>query len=291
MEPLIRKIDGTFEPFAPEKLIYSLKRVGASPAVAADIVAGIEKNLRDGMSTSEIYEHARQMLKKHSDAPTAARYSLRRAVLDLGPSGYPFENLLGEIFRQKKYDVEVGQTLKGQCVEHEVDVVAKKGKELVLVEAKFHNAQGFKTDVKVALYIHARFLDLQAKNFDGLCPAGGSCESWLVTNTKFTENAIRYGKCVGIRMIGWGYPSRGNVQDLIEESGLHPLSCLTSLSGREKEALYNQGIVLCKNVTDNPNILESAGVTGTKVDRVLAEANRLCVVPMQTVHTVDTEEV
>lgn len=291
MEPLVRKIDGTFEPFAPEKLIHSLERVGAQPALAADIVKQVEQELRDGMSTTEIYAHARRMLKQHSEAPVAARYSLRRAVLDLGPSGYPFENLLGEIFKKKGYDVDVGRTLEGHCVEHEVDVVAKNGKELILVEAKFHNAQGFKTDVKVALYIHARFLDLQAKNFDGLCPAGGSCQSWLVTNTKFTENAIRYGKCVGIRMVGWGYPSKGNVQDLIEESGLHPLSCLTSLSGREKESLYNQGIVLCRNVTDNPNILESAGVTGKKVDQVLAEANRLCVVPMQTFERSETEEV
>lgn len=281
MEPLIRKIDGTFEPYAPEKLIHSLQRAGASPSLAADIAQQIETELRDGITTSEIYHHARQMLKKHSDSPVAARYSLRRAVLDLGPSGYPFESLLGEIFKQKKYEVDVGRTLQGQCVDHEVDVVARNGTELILVEAKFHNAQGFKTDVKVALYIYARFLDLKAKNFDGLCPAGGTCASWLVTNTKFTENAIRYGKCVGIHMIGWGYPSQGNVQDLIEESGLHPLSCLTSLSGREKESLYNQGVVLCRAVADNPNILESVGVTGRKVEDVLAEANRLCVVPPQ----------
>ncbi len=281
MEPLIRKIDGTFEPFAPQKLVSSLVRSGAASDTAETIVSQIEKQLRDGMTTSEIYQHARRLLKKHSDAPVAARYSLRRAVLDLGPSGFPFEKLLGEIFKQKGYQVKVGETLKGHCVTHEVDVVAKNDKELILVEAKFHNAQGFKTDVKVALYIHARFLDLQARDFSGLCPKGGTCQSWLVTNTKFTENAIRYGKCVDIRMIGWGYPSKGNMQDLIEESGLHPLSCLTSLTGKEKAILYERGVVLCKTVTENPNILEVAGISGKKVDTVLAEANRLCALPLE----------
>lgn len=277
METLIRKLDGSFEPFDPHKLVGSLSRAGATPEVAAEILSRVEKEIKEGMTTSQIYRHARRLLKRHAGATTAARYSLRRAVLDLGPSGYPFESLLGEIFNQKGYKVKVGQVLNGKCVDHEVDVVAKNDKELVLVEAKFHNAQGFKTDVKVALYIHARFLDLQAQNFDGLCPPGGTCSSWLVTNTKFTENAIRYGKCVGIRMIGWGYPARGNVQDLIEEAGLHPLSCLTTLSAKEKDGLYQQGVVLCKSITENPNVLESVGVTGKKVDNVLAEANHLCI--------------
>ena len=283
-ELLIRKLDGTIEPFDPSKLTSSLQNAGATPEAAQTILSHIENELKEGVTTSHIYRHARRLLKKHSGAPVAARYSLRRAVLELGPSGYPFETLLGEIFKQKGYDVKVGETLDGKCVTHEVDVVAKNDKELILVEAKFHNAPGFKTDVKVALYIHARFLDLQAQNFDNLCPAGGTAQSWLVTNTKFTENAIRYGKCVGITMIGWGYPSKGNVQDLIEEAGLHPLSCLTTLSAKEKETLYQNGVVLCRGVVDNPNVLELAGITGNKVATILNEAHKLCV-PYSTATT------
>lgn len=277
MTHLVKKLDGELEPFDSSKLVRSLKNAGASDAQASDILSRIETDLRDGMTTSHIYRHARRLLKKHSGAPVAARYSLRRAVLELGPSGFPFETLLGEVFKKKGYEVRVGDIMKGKCVEHEMDVIAKNDKELVLVEAKFHNAQGFKTDVKVALYIHARFLDLQAGGFEGLVPAGGVARSWIVTNTKFTENAIRYGKCVGMNLIGWGYPAKGNVQDLIEEAGLHPLSCLTTMTSKEKDALYQNGIVLCKGVIDNPNVLELAGISGKKVDVVLAEANKLCV--------------
>lgn len=272
---LVTKLDGTLEEFAPEKLFQSLKRSGASDDIAQSIVAHIEKEVQEGMTTSHIYKHALRLLRKEAHLPVAARYSLRRAVLELGPSGYPFEELLGEVFRAKGYTVEVGTTLQGKCVTHEMDVVARNDRELILVEAKFHNAQGFKTDVKVALYINARMHDLRENHYNGLCPAGGMCSSWLVTNTKFTENAITYGKCVGMTLIGWGYPHKGNVQDLIEETKLHPLSCLTTLTQKEREMLYQQGIVLVKNITNNPNILEGVGITGKKVDAVLQEAHHL----------------
>jgi hypothetical protein len=274
---LVTKLDGTTEEFDENKLKSSLFHAGATESVADDIVRHIERELTPGVTTSHIYKHAKQLLRKQTDHPVAARYSLRRAILELGPSGYPFERILGEVFRLQGYHVEVGQMLRGRCVEHEVDVVARGNGKLILGEAKFHNNQGFKTDVKVALYIHARFLDLQSADFGGMCPPSGTCESWLMTNTKFTDAAIRYGECVGITMIGWGYPKKGNVQDLIEQTGLHPISSLTTLSKKEKELLYVQGMVLCRNITENPNVLESIGITGRKVEQILAEAHRLCV--------------
>ncbi|GMU74107.1 MAG: hypothetical protein AMXMBFR44_3060 [Candidatus Campbellbacteria bacterium] len=274
---LVTKLDGTLEEFEPQKLADSLRRAGAAEDVVQSIVSHIEKEVAEGMTTSHIYKQALHMLRKTTHAPVAARYSLRRAILELGPSGYPFEQLLGEVLRSKGYKIDVGATLRGKCVTHEIDVVAQNDKELILVEAKFHNAQGFKTDVKVALYIHARMLDLRDNHYDNLCPPGGTCSSWLVTNTKFTENAIAYGKCAGMHLIGWGYPHHGHLEQLIEETKLHPLSCLTTLSQKERQIMYQRGIVLCKDVTQNPNVLESVGVTGKKVDAVLQEARRLCV--------------
>lgn len=273
----VTKLDGTLEEFDTRKLFQSLQRAGASDDVAQSIVTHIEKEVHEGMTTSHIYKHALRLLRKSAHLPVAARYSLRRAVLELGPSGYPFEQLIGEVLKAKRYKVDIGATLRGKCVIHEVDVVAQNEKELILVEAKFHNAQGFKTDVKVALYIHARMLDLKENRYDNLCPPGGTCSSWLVTNTKFTENAVSYGRCVGMTLIGWGYPHHGNLQDLIEETKLHPLSCLTVLTQKERESMYQRGLVLCKDVKDDPNVLENAGITGKKVDAVLQEAHHLCV--------------
>ena len=41
----------------------------------------------------------------------------------------------------------------GHCVEHEVDVMAWNENKLIIAEAKFHNAIGLKSDLKVALML------------------------------------------------------------------------------------------------------------------------------------------
>lgn len=274
---LITKLDGEQEEFDPLKLERSLIRAGASQDIADDIVEKVQREIVPGMTTSHIYRHARKMLKRHMDAPVAARYSLRRAVMGLGPSGFPFESLIGEIFKRKGYRVRVGVELMGKCVMHEMDVVAENPTDLILVEAKFHNQQAFKTDVKVPLYVHARFLDLEASNFDGLHKKGQNASCWIMTNTKFTEAAITYGECVGITLVSWTYPDEGNIQDMVEELGVHPLTCLTTLSQKEKTLLLEQGALLCNEVVANPRALHSIGFSNAKIDRVLEEAHKVCV--------------
>jgi len=110
------------------------------------------------------------------------------------------------------------QTVLGKCIPHEVDVVAYNDKELIFCEAKYHNELGTKSDVKVALYIKARFDDLKHGTFDYGSPGRALTEGLLITNTKFSTTAIQYGKCENLRMIGWNYPEKGNLRDLIMES-------------------------------------------------------------------------
>src|SRR6266850_1206791 len=96
----IVKANGEKEIFIADKLNESLVRAGASPEARHAIVSHIEGELKDGMSTSQIYKHAYFLLEKE-EKPTSYRYSLKRAVMDLGPSGFPFEDFIGEIFREK----------------------------------------------------------------------------------------------------------------------------------------------------------------------------------------------
>lgn len=144
------KASGEREPFSETKLRRSLERVRAAPEVVDDIISRIQSELRDGMSTREIYRLAFALLKKHR-RPLAARYSLKQAVMELGPSGHPFEKLVSEILRYQGYSAEVARTVQGVCVAHEVDVVAEKDDRHIMVECKFHNQPGLKSDVKVAL--------------------------------------------------------------------------------------------------------------------------------------------
>ena len=261
---LITKADGTTEEFEPQKLVTSLKRAGAKNQVAEQVGRDIEQELWSGISTQEIYSRAFARLRETRHA-VAARYSLKRAVLDFGPSGFPFEDYIGELFRAEGKEARVREIIKGRCVEHEVDVVLGGPGEKVFVEAKFHNAAGFKTDLKVVLYVQARIDDI------------GGGRGMVVTNTKFTDRAIEYSSCKGLELLGWDYPQGKTLHDRIETARLYPVTALTSLSHTEKVALLSQRVVLCKTLTDRGDILKHAGVSGGKADMVLEEIGALCV--------------
>ena len=261
---LIAKADGTTEEFKPEKLVSSLRRAGAKEQVAELIAHDIEQELWDGMSTEEIYARAFERLRENRHG-IAARYSLKRAVLDFGPSGFPFEDYLGELFRAEGRKAIVRKIIKGKCVEHEVDVVVEDANGPLYVEAKFHNAAGFKTDLKVVLYVQARVDDI------------GSGRGMVVTNTKFTEKAIEYSSCRGLELLSWDYPQGATLHDRIDKAKLYPVTALTSLSKSEKTALLGQQMVLCNALPDNTELLSRAGVSGKKADRVLEEVGALCV--------------
>lgn len=274
-EPIyVVKADGTRELFDVKKLEYSLKKAGASSKTVEDIITHIATHLSQEITTHEIYKHAFELLHKE-EKPIALKYSLKRAIMELGPSGFPFEDFIAEIFRHKGFNAETGKIVRGFCVEHEIDVVAWNDEKLIMVEAKFHNELGIKSDLKIALYVKARFEDLGKMTFK-YGRERKMDEGWLVTNTKFTSTAIEYGSCQGgLRMIGWNYPPVGNLHDMILESKLHPLTCLVGLNGREKKTLLMQGVVLCKSLFDKPDLLYAIGMNQAKVKKVLEEIDAL----------------
>ena len=125
----------------------------------------------------------------------AGKYRLKNAIMELGPTGYPFEHFVGAILRTQGYKVKVGVLIDGKCVQHEVDVVAEKDNKIIVVECKFHRSAGKKSDVKIPLYIRSRFNDIYDKwSADGTL-GDKEYEGWLVTNTHFTTDAEKYGKC------------------------------------------------------------------------------------------------
>ncbi len=266
----IKKADGTLEFFDPSKLISSLQKSGATKELCDEVMKQIEKEIQDGMKTSYIYHRAFRILGEKSE-PVASRYSLKRALSEMGPSGFPFELLISEILKEKGYKTETDLIMNGRCVEHEIDVLAKNEKDFIICEAKFHNTSGVKSDLKVALYVDARCKDLAKGNFDGKKPENLSPKYWLVTNTKFTKNAIIYGRCNGITMIGWGYPNEGNLQDLLEDLNLLPLTILTNLTNQEKRILFEQGIILCKSLLENNELLRKIGIKDIRIERILRE--------------------
>jgi len=270
----IIKADGNRVPFDVSKLRHSLLRAGTKREVVDDITKQIERELRDGMLTSDIYKRAYAILRKVK-RPFAARYSMKRAMLQFGPSGFPFEKFVAEIFRYRGYTAVTGINIHGSCAQHEVDLIASNKSRHIGAELKFHNRLGTKSDLKDALYVRARFLDIQQEQEIGEAKHRID-EGWFITNTKFTKNAIKYGNCAGLIMVSWDYPKKGNLQDLIEESRVQPVTCLTSFSQADKVELLKNDIVLCRSIREKVEMLHTLGFNDSKIESAIAESGALC---------------
>ena len=272
---MIVKANGDKEPFVEEKLRESLRRCAATPTDIDKVVAHITGELEEGMTTDHIDRHAFFVLNKLQNPDAVRKYSLRRALIELGPTGFPFEKFLAYLFKEKGFEVMLNKIVKGNCVSHEIDLVAFNDTKLTMVEAKFHNQLGEKSDLKVILYVKARFDDLLDQTFDYGKPRLLD-EGWLMTNTKFTEKAVKYGECAKVRMIGWNYPQKGNLENMIEDSGLHPITCLSTLNNYERQLLLNKGMVLCKQIKERRGELESFGINKSRIEQASAEAEVVC---------------
>ncbi|MFZ2831875.1 MAG: ATP cone domain-containing protein [Minisyncoccia bacterium] len=275
-EVWVVKSTGEREKFSFTKLRRSLTRSGADAETIEDIVEHIRPEIHDGMKTAQLYKHAYAILKKNK-YPVAVRYSLRKAVMELGPSGFPFEKFVAEVMRGKGFTARTGVILPGLCVSHEVDILMEKGDRHIFAECKFHNQQGIKTDVKVALYVHARFLDLQKAHHTEESAGENVHEGWLITNTKLTSDAIQYANCAGLTVIGWDYPEEGNLQDLILETQVHPLTFLSTLEQADKAKLLERGVVMCRDLKNDPEHLRSLGYTDEQIGNVVSEIDQVCV--------------
>jgi Restriction endonuclease len=273
------KADGGREAFDSAKFIDSLVRSGADEKLAHEVLTHVQNELVNGMSTTDVYHHAFKILRT-LHKPIATRYSLRRALGGLGPTGFPFEEYVAEIFKSLGYTTLIDQRALGKCVEHEIDVVAwkddlKTGSELHMVEVKFHNELGMKSDLKTALYVKARFDDIRGNVFFYGNKQRTLTKGWLITNTKFSSRAVQYGECVGLSMIGWNYPKQGNLQDLIENAKLHPVTCLSSLPHQFLLELFKRKIVLCRDLKNDPSILKSIGLSEEEIAAVSNEVSQL----------------
>jgi hypothetical protein len=275
MTATIIKATGESEAFQKDKLLQSLMRAGASTVLAEKVASEVAKGLRNGMSTKHIYKKAHELLRRAA-RPVAGRYHLKSGIMELGPSGFPFELYVSEILKQNAFVVQVGQIVEGHCVNHEVDVIAQKDDRHFMIECKYHNSPGMVCDVKIPLYIQARFQDVQARW--KLIPGHREKfhQGWVVTNTRFTADAIKYGTCSGLNLVSLDFPQKGSLRDMIEETGLYPLTCLTTLTQPEKKLLLDKKIVLCREICHDSEYLRQINIPASRIKEVLEEGHQLC---------------
>lgn len=269
----ILKASGDKMPYSSKKVASSLERVGADEETIQLILHKIEDELYDGISTKEIYNRAFQLLKSKNRF-MASKYKLKKAIFELGPTGFPFERFVAAVLKNSGYNVKVSEILQGRCVSHEMDIIAEKDEEIILIECKFHTTAERNCDVKVPLYIHSRYQDIVSYNNNkNKLPIK---KGWVVTNTRFTEDAITYGKCIGLYLLSWDYPKDNSLKNLIDHAGLYPITVSTLLTAREKQFLLSRNIVLCRELIHDNFFLDHLGISEIRKKRILNEMQSLC---------------
>jgi hypothetical protein len=355
---VITKASGESEIFSAEKLRGSLMRSGADIDVVEEIVsqifewltnpasgnlsgrysANVKKTGSQGIITTRmIYDRAFQLLRKMTIG-NAARYKLKKAMMELGPTGHPFEHFAGQIYKILGYDVEVGRVLEGLSVTHEMDVIAtrtvtseldlslggekdKKAetglrrcqiigklsdincylmhadadsdadaksetmgdlpfprKHQHLVECKFYISTGKNANVQVPLYVRSRINDIVSlrlgqPEFEGYSFSGG-----IVTNTRFTEDAIAFGENSGLKLLSWDYPRGAGLREIIDREKIFPVTVLTRLTIAQKHQLMERGIVVCRQIAEDESVLDILGLEPGKRAKIIEEVRQVAAI-------------
>ncbi|HCY40665.1 MAG TPA: ATP-binding protein [Prolixibacteraceae bacterium] len=271
----IRKASGEEELFETYKLERSLRNAGADNDLIDEIVKNIVGWLSTGLTTKKIYSRAFSLLRR-SKTGAASRYKLKQAIMELGPTGYPFENLIGKLFEQQGFEVKVGQIIDGTCVTHEMDVIATGKNVQHLVECKYSSDQGKQISVQVPLYVRSRVNDIIDKRKTFPEYAGFSFSGWVVTNTRFSADSLQYGNCSGLHLLGWDYPNGNGLKELIERLKIYPITILSNLTKKEIQHLLNQDIITCSQLKSKPEVLDALQLSKTKYNALTNEINEIC---------------
>ncbi len=271
----ITKSTGEQVGFSIEKLKKSLQYSGATDDMVEEIVQRVQDELYPGISTREIYNRAFALLKK-KESVCASKYKLKKAIYELGPTGFPFERFISGILHYSGYETKVGEVLQGTCTSHEIDVLAIKNGTLNVIECKFHGEDGLKCNVKVPLYINSRYKDVKLPLDSQKEKTFKETKGWVVTNTRFTQDALEYGKCAGLYLLSWDYPHGDGLKERIDRLRLYPITVSMLLSNREKHFLLERDVVLCRQLVKNSFLLDHLGVSNGRKQRILKEMKSLC---------------
>jgi hypothetical protein len=267
----VRKQSGELEAFQIAKLEKSLHNAGATQDIIQIILVEIEKYIYEGIETRLIYQRAFSILEKYKIS-LSVRYKLKQAILELGPTGYPFENLIGQLFEHKGFTCEVGVMVKGRCISHEMDVIATGNHVQHLVECKYHLSQGNPVSIQVPLYVRSRVNDII--DYRELMPEYHDFvfTGWVITNTRLSLESIEYGRCSGLNLLGWNYPQGNGLNEQLEQFKLYPITVMTNLNKMEKQVLIDRGIVTCRQILKKPDVLKVFDFNEKKNRAVLKEA-------------------
>lgn len=270
----VKKYSGELVPFNGEALRYSLSRSGANNDQVNHVYNSVVNEMYDGISTRELYQLAFDKLKTVRNS-FAARYSLKKALRDLGPEGFYFEKYIAHLLRSIGYESITGQTVQGHAVSHELDVVAYKDGKLMTAECKFRNDIDAKISVTTPMYYLSRFKDISGIDYDFFGKTLQFQEGWLITNAYFTKDSINFANYYDINLLSWDYPQENSIKRRVDKAVFYPVTCLTTLSDLEEQQLLKNQLILVRDIVNNPEKLDILELDNERKVKVLNEAREL----------------
>lgn len=267
----VTKADGTRQLFDREKVVRTCLRVGASRRIAEEVAGRVEDRLYDGMATSKILQLTFRLLRKYKPAIRHI-LDLRRGLSLMG-SKPEFESFVQVLLARNGFEVATNRILTGKCAEHEVDAIAKKDGVTYFVEAKHHVSYHTPTGLDESRIARAILEDV-TEGFELGRSSLRIDRAMIVTNTRYSEHAMRYGECRNILQIGWRSPGNLSLQNLIEEKNLYPLSCLRGLKKENRTKLADSGVVLIEQLYEGELswLVRRTGIPRKTLDQIIKKA-------------------
>lgn len=241
------KADGTRQLFDREKVIRTCIRMGASIDIAEEIVEKIEMKIYDLIETRKILKMIFELIREHKSEVEHV-ICLREALSMLNPKP-DFERYIQILLSEHGYKVTPNQIIRGKCVEHEVDAIAREKGETYIVEVKHHVNFHARTGLDECRIARATLEDVN----EGFELGFNDLEIdavMIVCNTKFSKHAKLYAECRGIRQIGWSSPPHGGLQTLIEDRKLYPITYLKDLPTTDRDKMTNVGVLLLRQLIE-----------------------------------------
>ncbi|MEF8847203.1 MAG: restriction endonuclease [Candidatus Paceibacterota bacterium] len=270
---------GEEEPFSEKKVYESARRVGASEQTAEEITETIKEEVYDGIETSEIYNRIKELLNEKSNK-LGMKFSLKKGMRKLGPTGFPFEKFVGEIFHRLGYNVELNLYLEGKCLdEYETDFIAEKDNIINIGECKFRiRPEESVIELDTVQAFQAQMQDLRNGTlFNEERFKNKEIRTLLVTNSKFSNVATEYADCVGIDLLGWRTPEDKGLETIIDNNGFYPITILPSLDRETSRVFIQRKMTLVQNLLelDKKEFIKQNNIEKEQLEKLIREVKVL----------------
>lgn len=256
----VRKADGTLQPFDRNKVLRTCQRLKLSQLESEEVLAEVEQKLFEGISTKKILDMVFEHGQKHK-SHLGYMVDLREA-LGLMRSKPDFEKFVALILEHDGYKTFTNKILQGKCIDHEIDVIAIKGNEIIYIEVKHHDQFHTFTGLGTFLEINSTFEDLM-QGYLAHTQQYNVTKPLLVVNTRISEHARKYSACRNIGYLGWKSPEHVGIEKHIEDKILYPITVIKGLDKSTQAILGDRGILTLKQLIDESrrNFKDVSGIS------------------------------